>query len=185
MPMLALPAWQKDYGDQLQAAFDKTAATGVDSTATVWGAWVGQNATGIEVFPPFVSLGSFSPTDFAEPGFSPTGTPVDAAIALADSWKAWFEAIKFIPAPPVPPFSAITMVTPSPVGVPVAYAALLAGLIAEMAVVPPDPLTASLLKGIAFGTAFYTACLSGGVQIDGLSLSVPPVPLSLPLIPTL
>jgi hypothetical protein len=113
------------------------------------------------------------------------GTAPIIAKKMADAWKAWISAITYAPAPPAPPFSQILSVTPSQVGILVAYSTLLSGLTAEMLVVPPDPNSAFKLKAVAMGTLFYTATVSAGVQIDGLSLSVPPAPLSIPLFPTL
>jgi len=186
MPMLALPAWQKDYEPQFKNAFDTAAATGVDLTKKVWGQWVNKNGTGIEVVPPYKSLGTALPTNFPDPAFIPGGTVVNAATALADAWKAWYSAITFTTAPPVPPFSVIIAIVPSQVGIATAYAALLSGLIAEMTLIPPDPLTAFLAKGISYGTLFYSACVTAGVQIDGIAIpGAPPPPLSLPLIPVI
>jgi len=185
MPMQAVSAWGSDYKKKFEDAF-KSALAGVDPTLKVWGDWTNFNAIGIEVAPPYKSTGLCKVTSFPIPSFSPMGTPVDSAIALASSWKAWYSDIKFSVPPPTPPFSLITSVIPSPVGIEVAYAALLSGLIAEFTIIPPDPLTAFDLKGVAFGTLFHTACVSAGVQIDGIAIpGSPPPPLSLPLIPVL
>lgn len=185
MPMQAVSAWGSSYKQKNEDAF-KNAESGVDLTSKVWGDWTNTNGIGIEVAPPYKSSGVCLEANFPIPVFSPTGTPVDSATVLANSWKAWYKAIVFSPAPPLPPFSIITAVIPSPVGIEVAYAALLSGLIAEFTLIPPDPLTAFDLKGVSFGTLFYTACVSAGVQIDGIAIpGAPPPPLSLPLIPVL
>jgi len=186
MPMQAVPAWGSSYKKKMDDAFKAAAATGVDLTLQVWGDWTNTNAIGIEVAPPYKSSGVSSQGSFPPPAFSPSGTPVDSATALANSWKAWYSSIVFSLPPPVPPFSVIIAVIPSQVGIAAAYAALLSGLIAEFTVIPPDPLTAFDFKGAAFGALFYGACVSAGVQIDGIAIpGAPPPPLSLPLIPVL
>lgn len=185
MAMKPVPSWGSDYGKKFEDAFSSAADGGPDESTKVWGKWVNENATGIEVAPPYKSMGSGSDSNFGPVIFPPVGTPVDSALILATAWQKWYLSLSFPPSPPSPPFLSIASIVPSPVGVPIAFAALFSGLVAEMAVVPPEPNTAFQLKGISYGTLFYTACLSAGVQISGLAPGAPPVPLILPLIPVL
>ena len=185
MAMKPTPTWSKTYKSKLEDAYKKAESTGVDEAAKVWGEWCNENGTGIEVFPPFKSQGTPMEGDFPPPPFVPGGVAPLAAIALANSWMAWYSSIKFSPAPPAPPFSAIISVAPSPTGIVIAYSALVLGLTAQMTIIPPLAEGALELKGVEFGILFLTACITAGVQISGLGIGVPPPPLILPLIPVL
>ena len=184
MPIKAAKTWIDTYQPGIEKHYDAMAKGLPDKIEDFWQKWVDDNAQGLEVMPPYATKGTTTKTAFSL-SLPPSGTAPIIAKLMATAWKNWFTAITFTPPAPAPPFSAIIAVTPSQVGLALAYATLLAGLIAEMALIPPDPATAFKLKATKMGTLFYTATISVGVQVDGLSLSVPPVPLSLPLIPAL
>lgn len=178
MAMKPLPNWAKSYEAKQKDSFT--------THIPFWGTWVDENAQGIQVAPPYQSTGTTQPGAFnpLAPLLASTSGAMSATI-LASAWQAWYLSIQFAPSPPVPPFLAITSVTPSSVGVAAAYATLLSGLIAEMSVNATDPVTGFLMKGTALASLFNAATLAAGVQISGLSMSTPPVPLVLPLIPVM
>jgi len=184
MPIKAVKSWIDTYEPGIQKHFDAMGKGLPDKIEDFWQKWVDSNGQGLEVGPPYATKGTTMPTAFSL-SLPPTGTAPIIAQLMATAWKGWFQAITFAPPAPAPPFSAILSVTASPVGLALAYSTLLAGLIAEMAIIPPDPASAFKLKAAKYGLLFYTATISVGVQIDGLSMSAPPVPLSLPLFPAL
>lgn len=184
MPIKASKTWIDTYEPGIQKHYDKMGKGIPDKIEDFWMNWVDSNGQGIEVASPYATKGTTVPTAFSL-SLPPTGGPAVIAKLMATAWKGWFQAITFTPPAPAPPFSAILAVTPSSIGLTIAYATLLAGLIAEMAILPPDPASAFKLKAAKFGMLFYTATISVGVQIDGLSTSIPPVPLSLPMFPAL
>lgn len=179
MAMKPLPSWINDYEPKLKDSFD--------TMIPFWGTWVDENAQGIQVAPPYQSNGVTNSALFTSglSALAASKDPVTTANILANAWQSWYLGITFPPSPPAPPFLTILSIVPSPVGVPAAFATLLSGLIAELAVIPPDPNTGFLIKGTAFGTLFNTATLAAGVQISGTAPGAPPVPLVLPLIPVL
>lgn len=184
MPIKAAKTWADKYEPGIQKHYDAMGKGLPDKIEDFWAKWVDENSQGLEVAPPYKTSGTTNVKSFSLSLPSAGSAPIIAAL-MANAWKSWFQSITFLPPPPAPPFSAIISVMPSPLGLALAYAGLLSGLIAEMALIPPDPATAFKLKGTKMGLLFYTATITAGVQIDGLSLSVPPVPLSLPLFPAL
>ncbi len=175
--------WEKVFKDSKDDGFDgKSAAT------QAWQKWNNDNAKGISCISPIASAvmlsgttvqTAMSPLDFS----SSTGAP-QAAKILAEAWKAWATAIIWVPPPPAPPFSAIGSVMIDQSSLSAAYAALLAGLIAEMAVMPVGDAGAEV-KYKSMGTLFYTAAISLKVMFIGASMSAPPVPLTIPMVPVL
>ena len=186
MAMTPVTNWISTYESKQKDYMEQSMNNPAADPAEWWRLWVNDAAQGIQAGPPYsLSMGTTDMGAFAPVKFPKAGTPVQCAIVLANAWKAWYMAIKWNPCPPIPPFSVIEKVEASPVGVPLAYATLLSGLIAEFAIVPPDPLLAFKLKATSFGSLFYTATLSAGIQITGKSTSSPPVPLVIPMLPIL
>ena len=179
--MKPLPAWAKYYEPKNKDSFD--------TMIPFCGSWVDENATGIQVSPPYQSQGTTSFAAFGPlVGLAAAQSPVETANILATAWQTWYLAIQFTPSPPIPPFGSITAITPSPLGISAAYSTLLTGLVAELAVVPPDPTTGFIIKGSSYGALFQAATLAAGVQIVGFLPPVPPappIPLTIPLIPVL
>lgn len=184
MAAKAAKSWIDSYQPGIEKHYDAMMQGLPDKIEDFWKKWVDDNAQGLAVLPPYATEAKTMPENFSL-SLPPSGTPVIIAQLMATAWKGWVEKIQWAPPAPAPPFSAITSVTVSSLGVAIAYAALFSGLIAEMSVIPPDPNSAFKLKATSMGTLFYTATISAGVQMSGLSLSVPPVPLVLPLLPTM
>jgi len=184
MPAKAAKSWIDSYQPGIEKHYDKMMQGIPDKIEDFWKKWVNDNAQGLEALAPYGSKATPLADDFSL-SLPPSGTPVVIAQLMATAWKGWVEKIVWPPPPPAPPFSVVLSVKASSLGVAIAYAGLFSGLIAEMAIIPPDPASAFKLKATSMGTLFYTATVSAGVQIDGLSLSAPPVPVSLPLLPTI
>lgn len=181
------PAWASSYESIFKDTFkkvDQKQIDGVTGVAQAWAKWVNDNGKGIQgVVPtaaPLTISGTTNQAAFAPVVFAVPGVPPAAAAVLATAWQAWAMSIVWPVPPPAPPFSAILSVTTNPATAAAAYATLLAGLIAEFAVVPPGP--AGLpAKYMNLGTLFSTATKSMGILVTGLSLPSPtPVPLVLP-----
>lgn len=185
MPLAPLSTWASSYEEVFDEAFGSATAGGPDESAKAWAKWVNQNGNKIEVAPPYTTQGETKENNFSPLTFPTPGSSAISALILATAWQNWYTSIQFKPPAPVPPFLSIDTVIPSPVGVPIAFSTLYAGLIAEMTLVPPDPATAFALKGAAYASLFYSATLAAGVQISGLAPGAPPVPLVLPLVPVL
>jgi hypothetical protein len=186
MAMKPLPAWIKDYQPKVEEHYEKAANEENPASGDLWANWVDENATGIQVVPPYQSNGTTNKKSFDAATLDNAQTGLETASILANAWQKWYLGIKFTPSPPIPPFLSITLIEPSPTGVSLAYLSLLAGLLAEMVVLPPPELnTAFLVKATAFGSLFNTATIAAGVQITGTAPGAPPVPLILPLIPVL
>lgn len=152
----------------------------------LWGKWVHQNTQGIAGAPPFAATATAVQTNFPPVLIPAPGTPPTTAAIIASAWMAYINAIVWAPPPPVPPFSAITLVTTSPLGSAAAMASLLAALTAEFALPMAPGEAGNKIKALGVATAFYTATLSAGIMVTGLSLPSPvPVPLVIPLLPAL
>lgn len=184
MAAKAVKSWIDTYEPGIQKHYDKLGQGLPDKIEDFWKKWVDDNTQGLECLAPFATKATALPDNF-KLSLPPTGTAPVIALLMANAWKGYMEKIQYAPPPPSPPFSVITLAAPSKLGLVTAYAALLSGLIAEMSLIPPDPLSAFKLKATSFGTLFHTATISVGVELTGLSLSVPPAPLFLPLVPTL
>lgn len=184
MPAKAVKSWIDTYEPGIKKHYDKLSAGLPDKIEDFWKNWVNDNATGLECLAPYATTAITQAQNF-QLSLPPTGTAPVIAMLMANAWKGYMEKIQYAPPPPSPPFSVITLAAPSKLGLAISYAALLSGLIAEMSIIPPDPATAFLLKATKFGTLFHTATTTVGVELTGLSLSVPPAPLFLPLVPTI
>lgn len=184
MAAKAVKSWIDTYEPGIQKHYDKMMQGIDDKIENFWKKWQDDNTQGLEVLPPYKTQATTLPDNFSL-SLPSKGTAVQIATLMAKAWKGYMEKIQWAPPSPAPPFSAILAVTPSSLGIAAAYASLLAGLIAEMVLIPPDPNSAFKLKAAKYGLLFYQATVSAGVQIDGLSLSTPPVPVSIPLYPTL
>ena len=184
MAMKPLSSWISGYESGLQDHYDAVAGGSSEQIQDFWQGFVDDNAQGLGISPPYQSTASTSKAAFAPVVFSPTGLPPVAALVLASAWQKWYLACSFPPPPPAPPFLTIISVVPSPLGVVASYAALLAGLTAEMVIAPPEP-GSMKIKAIGMATLFHVATLTAGVQITGTAPGAPPPPLVLPLIPVL
>lgn len=174
--------WAKSYQDKWDAVFKDASKEGFNApTATreAWASWCDENgkpSCTAPLMPPLVLVATTNPQSFNPLDFSSSKSPAQAAKILADAWKAWAGGMVWTPTPPGPPFSAVTNVVTQPGSLSAAYATLLSGLIAEMAVVPKDA-SAVPAKYQALGTLFYTAVTSLQVSFIGMDLSAPPKPL--------
>ena len=188
MPVKPAPVWGQTLEKKIKESFDnvdKKIVPGLLATGKAYQSWINENAVGISTLPPFAgsngtnTAGAFNPVIFGVPG-----DPVSAAAIMSTAWFAWYMAITWTPIPPVPPFSAIALVSSSPVGAAAAQALLLAGLLAEFALVPPIPALGKT-KYPRIAQLFYTATTTAGVMITGLGIGAPPPPLILPLHPAM
>lgn len=177
MPMKPLPVWQKKLASMLK---DASANLGKDPMATdkAWQAWITEVADGIQFAPPYTpSNGTLSPkgTTFAPLKLPPMGTPITAATVYSNAWFAWYMSITWAIPAPVPPFSAIMVVTSSSMGAATAKTKLMADLLKEFATPSKDA-----SKYDAMAKAFFDATMNAGVMLVGLGIGAPPPPLSIP-----
>ncbi|MGL4398618.1 MAG: hypothetical protein ACRCXD_02010, partial [Luteolibacter sp.] len=146
----------------------------------IWQAFVAESTQGLSTAPPFLCQPTLNKAAFAPVAFPPVGGPPAIAAILSAAWaKFMLGTVWTVPAP-VPPFSAITTVTPNPATIAAAQTVLFAGLVAEFLVLPPPGPAGLKIKSLALGTLFYTATLSSGVLLTGLGIGAPPPPLVLP-----
>jgi hypothetical protein len=174
--------WEKVFKDAQGAGFNATQAT-----TLAWQKWNNDNAKEISCISPIASAvkiqGSTNQTAMAPLDFSGASSAPQSAQILASAWKAWASSIIWTPPPPAPPFSAIASVIIDQSSLAAAYATLLSGLIAEMAIIPPAG--GAQTKYQAMGNLFYTAAVSLKVMFNGSSMSAPPAPLVIPMVPVL
>lgn len=150
------------------------------ATQRAYADWISENVMGLESAPPFAnSHGNFQKSAFAPLLLTSPGTPPSAAAQYGAAWFAWYMASTWNPIAPLPPFSVITFVGPSPLGAAASQAALVSGLTAVFSI-NPTPATA-IARYHQIAALFYTATTSAGIQIVGIGL--PPVlsPLIIPL----
>lgn len=186
MPLKAQSDWASSYESGLKDYYSAYGANQALQVITFWQPWVANNCAGLESAAPYDgSVAVIDPTAFAPVDFAGVSSAVQAAQVLADAWKAFMEGLTWPPTATVAaPFSVISEIATSETGLAAAYSALLLGLVAEMAALPPDPLTAFAAKAAAMATLFRTATLAAGIQLDGLATSgTPPPPVSVPLSP--
>lgn len=177
---------ESTYSPLLQAYYKQFQANQAYLVKNFWEQWLDPGVKGIASAAPFPgSSGSTDLSAFAPLPLEGAKSVAQTAVMLASGWLNYVNAIKWNPMSPVPPFSAITAVITSPVGAAAAYATLLAGLIAELTLVPPDPASAMAAKATAFATLFHAATAAVGIQITGLGIGSPPPPLVVPLSPVL
>lgn len=197
MPIQPIPTWADSY-DKIFNTKSKQTPNGVEVTPAfaiadqplLWQKWVHENINGVEGAPPYAAKGTTNQSAFPPVAGPSPGAPPAPAALIASGWMAYMSAITWVPPAPIPPFSAITSVITSPVGLAAGYSSILAALLSDMALVPSGPLPAveamSKAKATTLSTAFYTSTLACGIMIIGLSLPAPtPAPLVLPLSPLL
>lgn len=186
MPLKPQADWADSYESGLTDYYEAYGDNPALQVITFWQPWIAENCAGLESAAPYTgSAAVITPTAFAPVDFTGVSSAVQAAQVLADAWQAFMTALTWPPTAAVaPPFSVISAIQTSPTGMAAAYTVLLSGLVAEMAALPPDPLTAFALKSAAFATLFRTATLAAGIQLDGLAIGgTPPPPVSVPLSP--
>jgi hypothetical protein len=147
----------------------------------IWRKFVTDSAAGLAVVPPFGYSATFNKDAFNPLSLGPGGNLASTAASIASAWANWFTAItwSFTPAP-IPPFTlSVVSVVSNPATVAAAQATLMAGLMAEFAIIPPNP-EAAKLKHQTIAALFYTATITPGVLISGIVAGAPPVPLSAP-----
>ena len=196
MPIQPIPAWADSY-DAIFNTKSKQTPDGVETTPAfeiadqplLWQKWVHENVNGVGGAPPFAAAGTVNQSAFPPVGAPAPGAPPIPAALIASGWMAYMSAITWAPPAPVPPFSVITSVLTSPVGLATGYASILAALLTDMALLPPPPPAMEAVlksKAMTLSTAFYTSTLACGIMITGLSLPAPtPAPLVIPLSPLL
>lgn len=174
-------SWASSYEKKWNDVFSKINDPGFNpntAVAQAWGEWCEENVKSIQCIAPLAapvtisgtpSAASFSPVIFPMPG-----TPITAATVLSTAFAAFASSIVWPVIPPAPPFSAIFSVITSPASVAAAQASLLAGLTAELAIIPPPG--GEQAKYTAIGTLFFTAAMSLQVMFTGLAMPPPPVP---------
>ena len=153
----------------------------------IWGDWVDKNTQGLSASPPW----SGATVTLMRPAFPPvtvpaSPSPVPLCTMIANGWMSYILSASWTPPPPIPPFSVITMCMPSASGVAAAQAALLNTLIATFTppAVPGEAYQKAQAMKIA--TAFYTATMSSGIMLSGLTVPSPlPLPLVLPMLPVM
>lgn len=183
MPMKPVADWISTYEPSVKDYYDLCAIDPFHPEKNLWSKWIDKNAQGISVVAPYAaSTGTTNVSSFSPLALKTAKSAPQVAVLMATAWRNWYNAITFTPPPPLPPFSAITAVAPSPSGVAAAYAILVASLTAELSITVPDPALSFLLKAKKFGTIFNTATKAAGVQITGLGIGGPPPPLVLPLV---
>jgi hypothetical protein len=177
--------WASSYDKKWQEVFDGAKEEGFNikkATADAWADWNDSNANKIGCIAPIASAipltGTTNPKMFAPVDFSSAKTPAQSADVLAKAWQSWASAITWLPVPPAPPFSAITVVHMDSGSVAGAYANLLSGLIAEFAAMPQGE-GGVKAKYTAIGNLFRTAATSLKVEFIGMSMSSPPAPLKI------
>lgn|GEM_PF-4433532 len=191
MPVKPQAEWASTYAEDLEQYYSDYQAAlelGAPGPPIVefWAGWVAKNADGIETTAPYPgSIAVVDQSSFAPVDFTGVASAVQAAQVLADAWQAFMNGLTWPPMTPAPPFTAITSVTTSALGLTAAYATLLAGLTAVFSTLPASPETAMQEKSEAIASLFYTATISVGVQIDGLGTGAPPPAVSIPQSPAL
>jgi len=182
MPVPPQAAWEATYEPETKAYYAAYQLDQSYKVANLWQKWIDPNVIGIEAAPPYApSVATTDATAFSPVNLEGASSVAQIAQILATAWKNYVLAFVWPPPPPVPPFSAITLVETSPTGAAAAYAILMTGLIAELVLVPGNPATAFADKATAYSALFRTATLSIGIQITGLGIGAPPPPLVLPL----
>jgi hypothetical protein len=171
--------WISSYED----LFIKKEVT-VDKAPMLWGDWVDKNTQGLMGMPPYnLASATLNRPAFLPVSLPPAPTPDMFCNLLSTAWFTYIASSIWSIPPPAPPFSAITFVGPSMIGLNAAKAILFTNLLAIFSV--PASTDPSFLKSQAsqIGTAFYTATLASGIMITGVPVAVPPPVLILPQMP--
>lgn len=178
-----LATFASHYEPMLKDYYAKYQADQTYLVKNFWQQWIDTGVKGIESAAPFAgSSGTTDQTQFSPLPLEGVSPAASVAALLVAAFENYMNAIVWPPMAPVAPFSAITSVVTSPTGLAAASAILLAGMIAELAVVPP-PATAFADKANAFAALFNTAAAASGIMITGLGIGSPPPPLVVPLSP--
>jgi hypothetical protein len=175
MPIQPFTSWKSTYEDLFFKNFDPKNQT------TMYQDWVHQNSSslGLAVYQskPTITKQSFPVIAF------PAGCPpATMAAILSSAWSAYIVSIMWALPPPVPPFSLISSVVIDPGLLASAKTALQAALTAEFSKpLQKDSAVAAASVSAGMAQAFYTASISLGVNVIGMSLPTPtPNPLVVP-----
>lgn len=193
MPIAPLPSWADSYEELFYSKVDNPTTDPKVSKALdpveqplLWAKWVHKNTQGMQAAPPWSTVPTIMENSFPPVTIPAPGTPPTTALIIASSWASYISSITWTPAPPIPPFSAITSVLTAPINIAAAQVALLAALTAEFAIPMAPGDAGGKIKALGVATAFYTATMSLGIMIVGLSLPTPtPNPLIIPFSPIL
>ena len=172
MPILPLSNWTQTYKDIFYGKFDAT------ERPMLWAKWVHKNSKGMQSTPYTTSVNileqAFPPVSL------PAGTAAQAAQFISQAWFSYVCSAVWTPAPPIPPFSAVTSVVMNVAILTAAQDTLMSALLTEMMNLTSGS-AALETKALNIATAFYTASLSMGVLVTGLSLPTPtPIALIVP-----
>jgi hypothetical protein len=135
--------------------------------------WVHLNFKGMQelVYSSSVTIidQSFPPITIPAPG-----TAITAAEIISSSWMSYVSSAIWAPKPPIPPFSVVASIVNDVALITAAKSSLKAALVSEFTNINGGTLD---VKATNMAIAFYTASMSLGVIVSGMSLTVPPVPL--------
>lgn len=171
--------WASSYEDLF---FKKVTA---DKMPLLWGDWVHQNTTGLGAAPPWAAATvTLNRAAFPPINVPPSPTPALLCNLLSSGWAAYISSAIWAPPPPAPPFSAIALVTPSATGIGAAQPTLFSTLMGIFSAPAVASAAFPKTQAMQIATAFYTATMSSGIMLSGMSLPSPtPVPLVLPMMP--
>jgi hypothetical protein len=156
---------------------------------TLWGKWVHKNTTGLAAAAPWSGANvTLNEAAFPPITLPPNPTPALICNMISSGWVAYISSALWTPPPPAPPFSVISLVSPSPTGIAAAQPALFSALMAAFGTPPNIAPGFTKIQATQIGTAFYTATMSSGIMLTGLTIPVPPappLPLVLPMMPVM
>lgn len=187
MTVASLGDWTSTYEPGLKDYYATYQTNPAYLVINFWKQWIDGNVDGIESADPYPgSTGVTSASALSPLPLEVATSSVVVAAMLTTAWTNYMAGITWplIPPPGTSPFSAILAIQTSPTGLAAAAGILTAGLVAELALLPPNPLTAFADKAASFANLFRTATIAAGIQISGLDKTTPtPVPLVIPLSP--
>ena len=173
------PSWTSEYKDQLGAYFTLVELIPIIPIQEFWQPYVHSQFATIQGAPPWAAaMGTTNQVAFGPIIFPPVGLPPAIAAILAAAWSSYVSAIVWTVPPPAPPFDTILTVTIEPASLAAGVASITAGLVAEFAVLYPNPRVYMELKAEAVGTIFYTATAALQILLTGTAPG--PVPLVMP-----
>lgn len=179
MPINPLSDWTSQYKDQLNSYYDQLELVPTLPIQEFWQPYVHSQFGTIQGAAPWAAAqGTLDESSFGPIVFPPTGTPPVIAGVLASAWSSYVSAIVWAVPPPALPFDTIATVTIEPASLAAGVASITSGLVAEFAVLYPNPRVYLDLKAKAVGTIFYTATAALQILITGTAPG--PTPLSLP-----
>ena len=172
MPILPILNWKQSYKDIFYGKYDAT------SQPFLWAKWVHANTKSMQSLPYTSSVSileqSFPPVTLA------AGTPDIAAEFISQAWFVYVCSGIWVPMlPPIPPFLSVVNAVMNPSLVSVARLTLKVSLLLEMTNLASGE-AALEMKALNMATAFYTASISTGLLINGMSLVIPSVPIVVP-----